>query len=829
MKKATRKGRKPIVKSDPHSWKIVYDRFKPAKEGLREALCTLGNGYFGTRGAMAETSASRIHYPGTYLAGGYNKLATSIAGRVAMNEDFVNCPNWLLLMFKIGSGEWIIPSENKILSYKQELDMRRGLLTVKIRIQDQMRRRTMITMQRIVHMAEPHRAAIKYTIMPEDYEGNITIRSALDGTVKNTGVARYRQLNSRHLKLCSIGSFSKNGIYLSVKTTRSKLVIGQAARVRIFVGGKEKRPPSEIVVKKKKMICQDFGVFVGRRQCCVVEKVVSMYTSKDKGVRNPIKAAVHSAERSVRFDVLLKSHKKEWSRLWDKFDIKIQGDDFLQKTIRLHIFHLLQTASIHNVSIDAGLPARGLHGEAYRGHIFWDELFVLPVFDTHIPSISKALLMYRYNRLQPARKYARDNKYDGAMFPWQSGSTGEEETQTIHLNPMSGKWGPDHSCRQRHVSFAIAHNVWQYWETTADKDFLNKYGAEMLLSIAQFGASLSKYDPKDGRYHTTGLMGPDEFHERLPGAQKPGFKDNAYTNILLAWTLVKALEVLDILPPQHKTRLFRKLGLTNKAIEKWEDISRRMNVSINKDGVIEQFNGCFGLKELDWDGYRAKYKNIMRMDRILKAEGKSPNEYKVAKQADVLMLFYVLSVSEVRELLNRMGYKFHKNTLKKNYNYYARRTSHGSTLSKVVHCYVAHLIGRKAEVWKWFLEVLKSDVYDTQGGTTLEGIHAGVMAGSVDVAIRGFAGISFSGDKIKIQPDIPQALECVKLKLQYRNIWFQVCITRDRVTVYIKGAGSRKRKVPMEICGKFHRFSIGRTYSVPVAGLNRSSRGRSLK
>jgi len=829
LKKTTRGRLKKTVTNDPASWKIVYDRFKPAKEGLREALCTLGNGYFGTRGAMVETQASRIHYPGTYLAGGYNKSATSIAGRVAVNEDFVNCPNWLPLKFRIGDGEWIIPSENKILFYKQELDMHKGALTVKVRIQDRAKRRTEITMQRIVHMAEPHRAAIKYTIVPENYEGNITIRSALDGTVKNTGVARYRQLNSRHLKLCSIGSFGKNGVYLSVKTTRSKFIIGQAARVRIFVEGKEQHPPGEVLTRKKRMICQDFGVFVEQEQCCAVEKVVSIYTSKDKGIRNPVKSAINSAEKLVRFDVLFRSHRKEWNKLWKKFDIRVQGDDFLQKTIRLHTFHLLQTASVHNVSIDAGLPARGLHGEAYRGHIFWDELFALPVFDTHIPKISKALLMYRYKRLQPARKYAKENKFNGSMFPWQSGSAGSEETQTIHLNPMSGKWGPDHSCRQRHVSFAIAHNIWQYWEMTGDKDFLNRYGAEMLLAIAQFGASLSKYDPDDGRYHTRGLMGPDEFHEKLPGAQKPGFKDNAYTNILIVWTLVKALEVLDIVTPKNKTRLSRKLGLTNKVIEKWDDISRKMNIVIDKNGVIEQFGGYFELKELDWDFYRSKYKNVMRMDRILKAEGKSPNEYKAAKQADVLMIFYVLSVSEVSSLFNRTGYKFLKNTLKKNYDYYAKRTSHGSTLSKVVHCYIAHLIGRKKEAWKWFLEVAGSDIYDTQGGTTLEGIHVGVMGGSIDIVVRGFAGISFSADRMNIRPDIPQALESIKLKLKHRNIWFQLYITRSRVTVSIKGAKPGMRKVPVEICGKLHQFSPNRTYSVSVAGVSGSSAGRSSK
>ena len=189
----------------------------------------------------------------------------------------------------------------------------------------------------------------------------------------------------------------------------------------------------------------------------------------------------------------------------------------------------MQTASTHNTLIDAGLPARGLHGEAYRGHIFWDSLFVMHFFNLHLPNVAKSLLIYRYRRLAQARQSAKINGFRGAMFPWQSGLSGREETPVSHLNPLSGKWGPDYSHFQRHVSFAIAYNIWEYWQRTNDLDFLKHHGAEMILSIAQFGASLTKYSPQDGRYHIEGVMGPDEFHEKLPHRGKPGFKDNAYT------------------------------------------------------------------------------------------------------------------------------------------------------------------------------------------------------------------------------------------------------------------------------------------------------------
>ena len=156
--------------------------------------------------------------------------------------------------------------------------------------------------------------------------------------------------------------------------------------------------------------------------------------------------------------------------------------------LRLHIFHLLQTVSPNTVDMDAGVPARGLHGEAYRGHIFWDELFILPYLNFHFPEISRELLLYRYRRLGAARRLAREAGHRGAMYPWQSGSDGREESQVLHLNPRSGRWTPDNTALQRHVSLAIAYNVWRYWQTTEDRGVMAAHCTEMLVEIARFWA-----------------------------------------------------------------------------------------------------------------------------------------------------------------------------------------------------------------------------------------------------------------------------------------------------------------------------------------------------
>jgi len=337
---------KSIHEEDPaSSWKITYNRFKPDQEGLREALCALGNGYFGTRGAELESGVSTNHYPGTYIAGVYNKLGTHIAGRTVFNEDFVNCPNWLWITFKIGAGEWISSSTCKILSYHQELNMQGGVLYRRIKYKDRRGRVTMIESTVIVHMSDPHCAAIKYVLTPLNYHDIITVKSGLDGSVQNTGVTRYRQLNSKHLKPCTMGTFDRTSIYMEMRTSQSEVHVIEAARVRILSKGREVKLIKKNLIKERRRIFQEFDITVHKKQPYEIEKIVSIFTSKDSGIKNEISSAVESVKTSPAFDTLLKTHQDAWKKIWDKFDIKIQGDDFSQRILRLHTFHLLQISS----------------------------------------------------------------------------------------------------------------------------------------------------------------------------------------------------------------------------------------------------------------------------------------------------------------------------------------------------------------------------------------------------------------------------------------------------------------------------------------------------
>ncbi len=785
------------------NWMLKYHDYEPSKEKSREALLTVGNGYFGTRGAMEETHAGPHNYPGTYIAGLYNRLVTKVAGRDVENEDFVNAPNWLPVSFKIDDEPWFNPNDCEIVEMERSLDFRNGLLHRNLVVSDAEGRQTRIESWRFAGMDNCHLAGLRYRVTPLNYSGELSLFSAIDGSVKNEGVERYKALNPKHLETIEQGGDGQLS-FLKVKTTQSSIEIAMAARLRLSVNGKEQQAAFGTTA--------DEGVVYTYIDCQAhegetieLQKVVGIYSSNQPHPGGDItQLALAAVNEAGSFDQLLEQSTRAWKKIWEKADIRLEGDRLSQKLLRLHIFHLMVSASPHNVGLDAGITARGLHGEAYRGHIFWDELFILPFYNIHFPEIARALLLYRYHRLDAARKYAAAHGYGGAMFPWQSGSSGREETQVVHLNPLTGEWGPDHSALQRHVSLAIAYNLWQYYNLTGDTGFMEDYGMEMFLEICRFWASTARYDAGTGRFSIQGVMGPDEFHEKYPGSRQGGLKDNAYTNLMVAWMLARLSELLNKLDSEKKSQLLDRLKLSEQEMERWEDIRTRLALPVSKEGIIAQFDGYFELEELDWDYFRKKYGNVHRMDRLLKAEGKSPDAYKVAKQADTLMVFYNLEKRRVDELLSDLGYKLPEDYLKKNLDYYLQRTSHGSTLSRVVHASLAKMTGKDSLAWQLYFEALTSDYNDIQGGTTAEGIHTGVMAGTVMVTLNSYAGIDLRGEMPAVSPALPEHWKQIGFKLRYRGVDYRFELSHSHIAVT---AGS---DAPVKISGKIYKLQAGK-------------------
>ena len=763
-------------------WIISYRNFDVESVRLRETLFTLGNGYFSTRGAH-EDHQSENHYPGTYFAGIYNRLASTVSNQNLVNEDLVNLPNWLPITFKIDGEEWFDINNVVLLSYCEMLHLKKGIVKRTLRFKDENERVFVINSIRFVSQHNPHFAGIRYSITSENWEGRITIRSSLIGDVTNNGVPRYRELNNQHLEILKKGALGGGYIYLQARTNQSHVEVAEVVKTEIY-RQKNKLNLAAHIIEEEKDIHQEFSVQLVANEKISVTKLLSIYSSKDHAISENLTDALNAIQdEQVSFSSLLTKHMISWKHLWDRADIEIETQSNEQQLVRMHIFHALQSLSKHSINRDYGIPARGLHGEAYRGHVFWDELFILPFFIFNFPEVARSLLMYRYHRLNAARKLARESGYDGAMFPWQSASNGEEETQKFHLNPHSCQWGPDLSRYQRHVNMAIVYNIWNYYLITDDIRFLSHYGAELILEIAKFISSMVVFNPSKDRYEINGVMGPDEYHERYPNTEEPGLNNNAYTNVMAVWVLERALELRELLSKKQLAHLYETLNINEEQLNKWQSIVFKMFIPFHNK-LLCQFEGYERLKEFDWDSYQQKYPNMERLDRILKAEKQDPNEYQIAKQPDALMLFYLLEEREIQRIFHQLGYHYDESIRDYTIQYYLQRTSHGSTLSKITF---ASMLFKKnpQEATRLYQEALISDFKDTQGGTTQEGIHLGVMVGTLSVLFKEFSGLKIKHGLLSVNPQLPEWITRLKFKIGFRGNLYEIEILPNACYIHL--------------------------------------------
>lgn len=780
----TEKANVPFVVGDYSSekvakipWEVVYHGYTPGKDEYSvESLLTVGNGFMGLRGTTPEMEIAEENYPALYLASLYNSAASQVADRTIYNEDFVNAPN-LQKMYVIIDGERVDIANNELLSMKRRLDLKTGLFEAWVTVKLTNGKELAIQTKKIASMANVHQFNLSYTVTPLNFSGEITFVSEADGDVYNYNVARYRSLSRHHLAVTDLQA-EDTFTSLTAVTESSKITVTQQAKLQNEAGLLENLTTE----KTEKAIVQQVSFDAKEGQAYTFEKTVFVQQYREDEV---VPALDFSGDYPT-FDASYQASVSEWEKLWATAGIEIDGDLMSQKMLNLHTFHILASASPNgNKDLDASVTARGLHGEAYRGHIFWDELFILPFYTLHFPETARELLMYRYRRLATAKTDAKKAGYQGAMFPWQSGLDGTEQSQELHLNPISGEWKEDHSRLQRHVSLAIAYNVWQYWHNTQDVDFMENFGLEMMLEIAHFWESAASFDEGNQRYYIDRVMGPDEFHENYPGSEKGGLKNNAYTNMMVVWLFEEIERLSKQLPAETFQAVQEKTAVSTDTLARMADIKHKLELEINDEGIISQFEGYFDLKDLDWDHYKEKYGNIYRMDRILNAEGKSADTYKVAKQADSLMIFYNFSKEQVRLILEDLNYELPEDYVERNLHYYLARTSHGSTLSRVVHAQLAAMVNDQDLAWELYQEALYSDYRDIQGGTTAEGIHAGVMAATLYIPLTTFAGLDIRKERVTFEPNMPAAWDGIRFQMTIRGIDFSVEVTKEEVVVTV--------------------------------------------
>jgi len=441
------------------------------------------------------------------------------------------------------------------------------------------------------------------------------------------------------------------------------------------------------------------------------------------------------------YDVLFNESTKKWAKeVWDSIPVTIEADDMYdQLALRFAQYHLQIMAPKHDSRMS--IAAKGLSGEGYKGHTFWDnEIFTLPYFTFTQPEVARKLCEYRYLSLGGAHNKAKANGFLGAMYPWESAGLEDGEVTPIWgaADIVTGEpikiWS---GFIQLHISADVTFGIWEYYMVTGDKDFMEKFGYEIIFDTAIFWASRFEYDETDGKYHINGVMGPDEYKEHID--------DNAFTNYMAHWNIKKAIEYYDELkkknPPLFNT-LNDKLSL-DEQYEKFNTLSDKIFLPQPRDEdlVLAQNKTYLSLKDIDL----TKYKNQTHVGELFKDYNLvQVNGIQVSKQADVLILFLL------------MENLFSLDVKKANWDYYEPRTLHDSSLSLSTHAVLAADMKNCDLAYELFRRCTKIDLGENMK-TSDAGIHTASIGGIWQSAVYGFGGVRMIDGRLQISPILPDS------------------------------------------------------------------------
>jgi trehalose/maltose hydrolase-like predicted phosphorylase len=725
-------------------WHISEDTFDPRKLHSHETIYTIGNGYFGTRGTFEEGFPRAA--PGTLLFGVFDKIPIG-------KEELANAPDWLTIKLFV-NGERFRLDTGKILDYQRTLDLQDGVLRRSVRWESPHGVRIQVTSERFASLADEHVGAIRYSVTAEEQPSpekhiDVFLWAALNMAVGNDDLLHWEPVEQRwHGEL----------IWLHTQTRHSTV---QLIQTMSFT--------SQECDFQKELIRSDIEPSIrlykslALGETMTAEKLVVMYTSRD--LANPLHTALQHHHKIMQssvspsepdkqytllvegtrhikpcvevhpYETLLAQHKQAWQRYWQLSDIIIEGDDKAQQAIRYNLYQLRISASSHDSRYS--IAAKGLTGFGYRGHVFHDtEVFILPHFTYVYPDIARNLLLYRYRLLPGARAKAKHNGYEGAQFPWESTLDGGEATPDAIVHPESGELiAILNGALELHITASVAYAFWQYWHVTGNDEFMRDYGAELLLSTAEFWASRVEWNPEHDDYEINNVIGPDEWHE--------GVNNNAYTNYMARWNIQAAIDALHWLQataPAKARELVLQLDLHEQRLAHWLDVTAHMHIPQDSHtGLFEQFDGFFQLAPLDQEKFKGRttsYQGLLGIKPIMR--------YRIIKQADVLMLLTV------------MDQEFDFKTKRVNWDYYFPITDHdyGSSLTPAFHVILACELGLVQTAYNMFMKGALVDLENLRGNTA-DGIHEACAGAVWQAVVLGFAGLRFTDDGYTTNPYWP--------------------------------------------------------------------------
>jgi len=722
-------------------WLIVEDGFAAATASTCETLFTVGNGYLGTRGSLEEGHEGAL--PGTFLRGVFDHHDSAV-------PDLVKAPDWLSLAVVVNGVRLDVTSAS-VVRHRRVLDMREGAVSRDTVFEDGQGRRTRVQTVRFASSAAQHLCCLRARITPENHTAPVIVRSGIDGTGYNLDrrpiyaepppddpqMTWHKWARSRHLDEVAREQ-SPEGIYLETRTIDTGITIGYAATTRVSPAA------GSSVEQRYKYIEQVAPAQVAAGDRITVDKLVTVYTSRDVAAASVRPACLDELRRhaATGFEACRERNRAAWRAKWADSDVTIDGDADATRAVRFNIYQLLIAANESDPRVNIG--ANSLSGERYRGHTFWDtEVFMLPFFIYTQPATARALLLYRYHTLDGARQNARQTGFRGARYAWESADTGVDTTPKWTWDGVHRIWMGE---EELHVTAAVAYGLIAYIAATGDHALMTGYGAEILFETSRFWASRLEARP-DGWYALSRVVGPDEFHEHVD--------NSAYTNYLVRWHLQQAAHVyadLAVSHPGELASLAERIGITPGEVEDWLTRAELIRLPArNDDGVIEQFDGYFGLETLpvahdgnDMPMYPPGYHhyNLAGINLI--------------KQADVVMLTYVLPD------------EFGDDVKRANYDHYEPLTLHKSSLSTAIHSITGIEVGDPRRAVQYFRRAALVDLLDNQGNTA-EGIHIASAGGTWQTIVCGFGGFRVRNGQMTFKPWLPPDWTAVNFRLKWHG------------------------------------------------------------
>jgi hypothetical glycosyl hydrolase len=746
-----------LGKNEFKNWIVSEIKFEEKYIGKTEAIFALGNGYIGLRSANEERYLNEKR--DLFISGTFNKANKNEVTELPNVADVTE-----IEIFINGKHLMLNASNNK--EYVKYLNLKTGELNRTFVYLDEEGNEYSLKFNRFVAQDRLHVIVNRVEITPLSKTANIRFISGINGQVTNTGSQHFNEGEKR--------VYEYKYIQMLQETSESCITFIQNSAHNIYINGDKIEEKPELSIDRRKVtISNNYDLTQG--QTLVIEKFSNIYTTRDTTSENLTIEQIRDASldeikeiSNMSYEILFNSNKEVWSSYWNDQNIVIEGNDYDQLAIRFAQYHLKVMTPSHDNR--CGIAAKGLSGEGYKGHSFWDtEIFILPFYTYSKPEIARKLLEYRYLSIGGARKKAKDNGYEGAMYPWESAWLEDGEVTPVWgaVDIVTGKstkiWS---GFIEQHITSDITFAIWQYYMVTNDEDFMEKYGYEIMFDTAIFWASRLERDEIKQRYHINEVIGPDEYKEHVD--------NDAFTNWLAYWTIETAINYYNKLKESDSEvirKLESKLSLQN-AMENWTTKLPKIYLPEPRDldNVIPQNDTFLSLEDIDL----TKYKNQEHIGSMFKDYNLDQvNKIQVVKQADVVMLLYLLE------------HKFSKEVKKANYDYYEKRTLHDSSLSLSTHSILASDIDEKDLAYKLFQEATKIDLGENMK-TSDHGIHAASLGGLWQIVVNGFGGVRMVGGNLRINPKLPENWSRLSFSFMWKGNKLDIELTKEGIKIEVK-------------------------------------------